>query len=186
MIVMSGAVTNRLQIDPVKTAEENFFAAINGTSPNKPLLASQVTYSAPVAWDSPTDSWYNTKVVITAKAGQKLTGSVEVHYHRDVLLVLGTGFSCPPAADLAQTLSYVVQQLQLVASDVEFTVTELPTPAPGTNEVTIQLRAKASSLLYTGSLPITLVSPVEGNARLEEDGSVRLQEDGTIRLEDAA
>jgi hypothetical protein len=185
MIVMSGVVTNRLQIDPVKTAEENFFAAINGTSPNKTLLASQVTYTAPVVSVSPTDPWFNTKVVLTAKGGQKLTGSVEVHYHRDTLLVLGTGFSYPSAGDLAQTLSYVAQQLNLVASDVEFDVTELPAPAPDTTEVTIQLRAKASSLLYTGSLPITLVI-IASNQRLEEDGSVRLQEDGTIRLEDAA
>lgn len=186
MIVMSGVVTNRLQIDPVKTAEENFFAAINGASNNKPLVPSRVTYTAPAAYTSPTDSWFNTKVVVTGKTVARLAGVVTVYYHRDHLNVLGTGLTYAYETSLEHMLTLIAQDLKLVLSDVVFDVTVLPAPAPGESDVTIRLKAITNSLLYIGSVPIKLTGVVAGNARLEEDGSVRLLEDGTVRLEDAA
>jgi hypothetical protein len=186
MIVMSGVVTNRLKIDPVKTAEENFFAAINGTSSNKPLTSEKVTYTAPVAWVSPTDPWFNTKVIVTGKPGFRLFGSVTCHYHRDHLDIFGLGLTYVYEDSLATMLSLIVDDLKLVASEVKFDVTTLPQPVPGQSDVTIQLQAKAGSLLYIGSVPIKLTGLIASNARLEEDGSVRLLEDGTVRLEDAA
>lgn len=184
---MSGAVTNPLVVDPLLTAEENFFAAIRGANPTRTILPAMVSYSAPVEYTHPTDDWYNTEVVLTARPGFRLVGSVPVHYHRDNLDVLTPRATYPYSVDatIEQLYQLVVQDLALIAHDVLFDVDTLPSPDPGSTDVTIMLRAREDSLVYTGAVPVTFTGVVVGIIRRTEDGQMRFLEDGTIRILDS-
>lgn len=185
---MTGVVIDKLLIDPAKSAEENFFAAVIGANATKGIVPAMMIHSKPFVWSSPTDDWRNTEVILTAQSGFHLAGTQHVYYRRDPLNVLGAQFTYANEAGstLDQLLAYVAGQLKLVLSDVKFNVYSLPTPAAGEDTVTIQLQAIDDSLLYTGSVSIVITGLRQGDVRLEEDGSVRLNEDGTTRFQDVA
>lgn len=185
---MSGAVTNPLVVDPLLTAEENFFAAIRGANPTRNITPAMVSYSAPVEYTHPTDDWYNTEVMLSAKPGFRLVGSVPVHYHRDPLSIIGTSFSF--AYDNLSTMEQLLQataaELGLVATEVEFDVASMPTPEVDDGPVTINLQAPEDSMLYVGSVSITFTGVALGVVRLTENGLLRLMENGDVRVEDIA
>lgn len=185
---MSGAVTNPLVVDPLLTAEENLFAAIRGANPTRTITPAMVSYSAPVEYVHPTDNWFNTEVLLTARPGFRLVGSVPVQYHRDPLTVIGTEFTFP--YDNISTMEALLQAtaltLGLVASEVEFDVASMPAPPQNEGSVTIHLQAPADSLLYIGSIAITFTGVALGVVRLTESGQLRTLENGAVRMQDVA
>lgn len=183
---MSGVVTNPILVDPLLTAEANLFMAIKGANPKRTLTPAMVSYGLPSAYVGPVDPWYNTEILLTARPGFRLTGSVLAHYHRDSLTVLGTAntFTYDYHFTLDEMLAYVALQLGLVGTDVKFDVDELPTPEVGSDRVSVKLQAVANSLVYLGEIPIQLTGVVAGIVRRTDDGEARFLENGMVRLED--
>lgn len=183
---MSGVVTNPIAVDPLLSAEENLFLAIKGANPTRNIVPAMVHHAPPVAYSHPTDPWYNTEVVLTARPGFRLVGSVTLHYHRDDLNVIGSefDFAYDNITPLDQLLDVVAEQLGLVATEVKFDVSEMPYADPETSTVTIQLEATTDSLLYQGAISIRWTGVSTGPVRITEEGLLRVLEDGAIRLQD--
>lgn len=180
-------MNNPLLVNPLLTGEENFFAAIREANPNRTITPAMVLYTTPVPYTSPNDPWYNTQVELSPKPGFRLEGTVALHYHRDNLDVLTPRATYPYSVDatIEQLYQLVVQDLALIAHDVLFDVDTLPSPDPGSTDVTIMLRAREDSLVYTGAVPVTFTGVVVGIIRRTEDGQMRFLEDGTIRILDS-
>lgn len=180
---MSGAA-NPFVIDPLLTAEENFFASIRVTNPNRTIRPEMVTLSLPTPYVSGADPWYNTEITLRSRPGFRLTGDVVLHYHRDRLDVLGTEFTYPYDYNLTlgELLVSTALKLGLVPTELEFDITDFPAAVEGQPVVTVGLRALSRSLLYIGSVAVNYTGVVVGIVRRTEDGTVRYEEDGTVRV----
>lgn len=180
---MSGAA-NPFVIDPLLTAEENFFASIRVTNPNRTIRPEMVTLSLPTPYVSGADPWYNTEITLRSRPGFRLTGDVVLHYHRDRLDVLGTEFTYPYDYNLTlgELLVSTALKLGLVPTELEFDITDFPAAVEGQPVVTVGLKALSRSLLYIGSVSVNYTGVVAGIIRRTEDGMVRYEENGTVRI----
>ena len=151
-------------IDTQQTPLQNVLALINTTNATS-LSTDEIDLSAPSAWTDPeSNSVHNTAMTLTAKENTEYTGSVEIYYTRLDFDALRSGadveFTNTPATTLDDIRSAVADQLGVIADQIEFDVAEAPTVPDGEDFVVINASAVADSLLYIGTVSVT-VWPVQ-------------------------
>lgn len=122
------------------------------------LTPALVTFGA-VATDA---GVRNSKITVTSQAGSGYTGSVEVFYNRvDLATVPGarsTTFQVGDATNLSDLIDEIntAYQLNLTANDfVDVAIPAFPGEEPHETQ-TINLTAKATSLIFRGELVLTV------------------------------
>jgi len=148
------------QIDRTKTAAANLIALLN-TASTFAFTGSEYTIGAPSA-QTPADGQENTnsQVTLTAVDGSGFTGTKTIRYRR---LALGatkpgakTNYNITGADTLATIKSAIAVEHNLVESDFDLAGT---IPAQGAGPATFTLTAVADSVLYTGTLDVTVTYP---------------------------
>lgn len=164
-----------MQIDVAKTGLENILLLANTTN-SRTLTAAEVDISAVTTWVDPEGTnTRNTEVTFAAKAGSAdYKGSQTLRYTRNTLAaiaaILPVGeFQSVEGSTLADVKAFAATAMGLAASDVEIVEAEMPTWDDGTADgetAPLTLRAIDGSYLYTGTLTITVVEPVDGRERM--------------------
>lgn len=161
-----------MAIDVAKTALENLYALV-ATANGKPATPAHFTLAAP-AVRVPDANARNTSVLATAVDGGGYEGVQTFTYTRLDIDALGgpLELQLQQGTTLADVLAWAVTQLGVIASEVEFTITELPAfvdetngDAPTTEEL-VEVKAKAGSYAYIGTKAITLLAPVPEDEQL--------------------
>lgn len=179
--------TQRIPIDPALSAIENFFVIINAKNTKQVLGPQHVTWGAPTEYSKEGDDFRNTEVILVAKPTSKWYGPAPTRYHRVGLSSFGPEvlYEYHPDSTIGQMKADLVNQLELVGTEVKFDVDEIPEAPEGQDFVIVNLVAIEGSLLYIESVPVRLQSLVPADARLEESGAVRYLENGDIRIQDS-
>lgn len=167
------AMPSNVQIDPTKSAMQNFLALVdsqNPTGPTDPSLITTSNLTAVTVGSITSDPTANTTVEIDAASGQhRYTGSVVVHYAREALAdqvsAVGGSATIPVTATTAAT------QLAAVASHYGFILSEIswvtpPTFPAGGGAGTGSIQAANSLVYQDGSTTVNMAWIVGKTAML--------------------
>jgi len=162
-------------IDPLKSSIQNVLDLMNADNARSLTLA-QVAISAPSVFVDPEGiNTRNTQIVVSAVEGStEFKGSQTLRYTRLDLATVGAAvseFQTTAESTLADVKAAVVAELGLIAEDVDFVETVMPTWADAMVDgetAPLTLRAAAGSHAYVGDLIVTLVEPVDGRERMSQ------------------
>jgi hypothetical protein len=148
--------------DLTKAPDQVIIDLINADNTPLALTAELVTFGVPnaAAGENPTK---NTELTVTAAEGSGYSGSVVVTYNRVNLATIPTIAAAPAEFPLgnATTLKDLIPEFNakygVNLTDDDFVDAPIPEFTGGLNEEhTIQLVAKADSLIYIGSVDIVV------------------------------
>ena len=148
-----------MKVDITLSPLANVLAAINAANPNLKATASQVTLGTPYA--DAGNGGRNTAVVMTAILDAGFSGSNTYHYTRRGLAAgqaIATSKAVPMEILRADTdaglLTKIAGLLGLVESEIS--LANIVRPADANTPGSVDVVAKATSLLYTGTFAATL------------------------------
>lgn len=148
------------QIDRTKTAAANLIALLN-TGSTYAFTGAEYTIGAPSA-QTPVDTTENTnsQVTLTAVDGSGFTGTKTVRYRRLALGATKPGaavaYNITGADTLATIQTAIAVEHNLIESDIS-TTGVIPVEGAGPNTFTVT--AAPTSVLYTGTLNVTVTFP---------------------------
>lgn len=157
-----------MQIDTQKTAQNNLISIVNATNATA-LTAAEIQFGLPEVFNDPEGiNTRNTQVLVSAVDGSPYTGAVTVRYNRldleglqQARNVTELSYTLGAESSLQTILDAVVTQLDVVASDVELSISEMPVIAELEDFTVIQLVAKSDSLLYLGQVNVLVFKAPE-------------------------
>lgn len=137
------------------------FQLISETNPDLPvgLSSSNVTMGMPVPMSFPVEGGVNTKVLVSAIAGQGYTGETTVYYRRrDIAQLWTQAHESAPVIDGGVSTWDEVRDALEAAYGPLFAAVDLPATPLVISELpmTLTWAVPVTSLLFTGQLDITL------------------------------
>lgn len=149
-----------MQINPSKTALQNFLALLDGSNPAAPSLTDQVTLTNLTAIDPATNGGSNTSVEIDGVAGHGYSGAVTVKYGREALtdqVAAESGSVQIPngTTDAATILSLVVAFYKIIPGEVTW-VSAPSAPGSFPNDTTAQIQSSGSYVYTDGTATVNL------------------------------